>query len=323
MKFRTEIEKNPFPPEARIGYGSRILALGSCFAEEMTDRLRRLKFDCTTNPTGVLFNPASIAAALRTFRTGESVRREELHESDGVWFHFGFHGSFSQTDPEEALRRMNEARLRGAGALRRATHLLVTFGTAWVYEREGEIVANCHRQPATGFVRRRLGVAELTASYDALLRELPADVQVIVTVSPVRHAGDGLAGNCVSKAVLRLAAEELAERHDRVRYFPAYEILTDDLRDYRFYADDLVHPAPQAVEYVWERFAETVLESRARTTAETVERIVAAAGHRPRIPHGAAWLDLCRRQIAAIDTLPEIDLSEERSLFEHYLQEIS
>lgn len=320
MKFRTEIEIRPFPPEARIGYDSRIFALGSCFASEMALRLGRLKFDCTVNPAGVLFNPASVASALRAFRSETPVRGDELREADGIWFHFGFHGSFADTDPAEALRRMNGARHRGAEALRRATHLLLTFGTAWVYEHEGRIVANCHRRPAAEFVRRRLSVAEIADEYDALLKELPDTLQVIVSVSPVRHTADGLEGNCASKAVLRLAAEELATRHPNVCYFPAYEILTDDLRDYRFYADDLVHPAPQAVEYVWERFAEAILDDRARRTAGAVERIVEAAAHRPRLPRSEAWRAFCRRQLEAIEAMPGIDWSEERARFAHYLQ---
>ncbi len=320
MKFRTEIEIEPFPPQARIGYGNRILALGSCFAQEMTARLRGLRFACTVNPSGVLFNPASAAEALRSYAACEPVRPEELHEQDGLWLHFGFHGSFSASGPDEALARMNAARRTGAEALRNADRILLTFGTARVYERGGRIVANCHRRPAAEFVRRRLSVAEITAEYDELLRTVLAGKQVILTVSPVRHAGDGLEANCVSKAVLRLAAEELAERHGNVRYFPAYEILTDDLRDYRFYAGDLVHLAPQAVEYIWEKFSEAVLDERAQQIAPAAARIAAAAAHRPQNPRSEAFRAFCLRQLAAIAALPEADFSEERAYFEHYLQ---
>ena len=320
MKFRTEIEIEPFPPEARIGYGNRMLAVGSCFAEEMTARLRRLGFACTVNPSGVLFNPASVAAALRSYDADEPVGREELHEQDGLRFHFGFHSSFAAADADEALARMNAARRAGAEALRKADRVLVTFGTAWVYEREGRIVANCHRRPACEFVRRRLSVGEIVADYDELLHTTLAGKQVLLTVSPVRHTADGLTGNCASKAVLRLAAEELAGRHDRIRYFPAYEILTDDLRDYRFYADDLVHPSAQAAEYVWEKFSEALLVRRARQIIPAAARIAAAAAHRPQNPRSEAFRAFCLRQIAAIAALPEADFSEERAYFEQYLQ---
>ena len=320
MKFRTEIEIEPFPPEARIGYGNRMLAVGSCFAEEMTARLRRLGFACTVNPSGVLFNPASVAAALRSYDADEPVGREELHEQDELRFHFGFHSSFAAADADEALARMNAARRAGAEALRKADRVLVTFGTAWVYEREGRIVANCHRRPASEFVRRRLSVGEIVADYDELLHTTLAGKQVLLTVSPVRHTADGLTGNCASKAVLRLAAEELAGRHDRIRYFPAYEILTDDLRDYRFYADDLVHPAPQAVEYVWEKFSAAVLSEQARRLLPDVRHIVVAAAHRPRNPQSATYREFCRRRLEEIAALPQIDFRTEAEYFRRCIE---
>lgn len=145
-------------------------------------------------------------------------------------------------------------------------------------------MANCHRQPATEFVRRRLGVAEITGAFSALLAGPLAGKEVILTVSPVRHLGDGLEGNAVSKAALRLAAEELAAAHAAVHYFPAYEVLNDDLRDYRFYADDLVHPSAQAIQYVWEKFIPAVLSDEARRLLPDVRHIVVAAAHRPRTP---------------------------------------
>ena len=240
MKFRTEIEIAPL--DVRFGYENRTLALGSCFASHIADRLARARFHVTANPTGILFNPLSIAAAVRAF--GTEVRREELQHDAERWFHFGFHGDFAAPTAEEALRRMNAARRAGAGALRAADRVILTLGTAWVYEREGEVVANCHRRPAAEFTRRRLPVAEIVETLAALIEGPFAGKEVLLTVSPVRHLGDGLAGNAVSKATLRLAAEELAGGFRNVAYFPSYEILMDDLRDYRFYADDLVHPAP-------------------------------------------------------------------------------
>lgn len=319
MKFRTEIDPGPFPDDARIGYTNRILTLGSCFADEMAARLRRLKFSCTVNPAGVLFNPASVAQTLRAFADPRPVRYDELFRSGDRWVHFGFHGSFADTDPQAVLARLNEARQTGAEALASADRILLTFGTAWVFEREGRIVANCHRRPAAEFVRRRLSVEEITGLYAPLLQGPLSGKQIIVTVSPVRHLADGLPGNAASKAVLRLATEELAARYPQVRYFPAYEILLDDLRDYRFYADDLVHPAPQAVEYVWEKFAEAVLDDHTRQLLPEVEQIVAAASHRPQLPHSEQHRAFCRRQLARIDALPQIDLQRERACFEKYL----
>lgn len=316
MKFRTEIEIAPL--DVRFGYENRTLALGSCFASHIADRLARARFHVTANPTGILFNPLSIAAAVRAF--GTEVRREELQHDAERWFHFGFHGDFAAPTAEEALRRMNAARRAGAGALRAADRVILTLGTAWVYEREGEVVANCHRRPAAEFTRRRLPVAEIVETLAALIEGPFASKEVLLTVSPVRHLGDGLAGNAVSKATLRLAAEELAGGFRNVAYFPSYEILMDDLRDYRFYADDLVHPAPQAVEYVWERFVAAALTGEARKLQPAVEEIVAAAAHRPRDPQSRAHRDFCRRQLERIAALEGPDFRAEEEYFRRCIE---
>ena len=318
MKFRTEIE--PAPRSVRIGYDNRILTLGSCFAAHIAGRLAAAKFHVIENPSGILFNPLSIAAAIRSYALPAPVFREELEFDGEMWYHFGFHGDFSAPTADEALRRMNAARQAGAAALRTADRVILTLGTAWVYEREGQIVANCHRRPAAEFTRRRLDVEEIVETIAALLEGPLAGKQILLTVSPVRHLGDGLEGNAVSKAALRLAVEELKQSFRCVDYFPAFEILTDDLRDYRFYADDLVHPAPQAIAYVWEKFVQTALDDRARQLLPEVEAIVAAAAHRPRNPHGEAHRAFCRRQLERIEAIPEVDFQRESTLFRQCIE---
>ena len=316
MKFRTEIDIAPL--HTRIGYENRTLALGSCFAEQIGARLTRAKFRVTVNPTGILFNPLSIVEALRSYPT--PVGREELHCDGGRWFHFGFHGDFAAPTADEALQRMNAARQAGAEALDAADRVVLTLGTAWVYERGGEVVANCHRQPAAQFTRRRLAVEEVTGALAAAIEGPLAGREIILTVSPVRHLGDGLAGNAASKATLRLAAEQLTERYAGVSYFPAYEILTDDLRDYRFYADDLVHPSPQAVAYIWEKFSAAALTPAAQALLPEVEAITAAAAHRPRDPHSAAHRDFCRRMLERIAALPGVDFHAEAEYFRQCIE---
>ena len=318
MKFRTEIETSPLG--VQIGYENRILTLGSCFAAHIAEKLAGAKFRVTANPSGILFNPLSIAAAIRSYADPVPVTREELGYDGDVWYHFGFHGDFSAPTAEEALGRMNAARQAGAEALRTSDRVILTFGTAWVYEREGEVVANCHRRPAAEFSRRRLSVGEIVGTFAELIEGPLAGKQIILTVSPVRHIGDTLAGNAVSKAALRLAAEELKQRFNCVEYFPAYEIVTDDLRDYRFYADDLVHPAPQAVAYIWEKFTATALTDRARNLLPEAEAIVAAAAHRPRNPQGEAHRAFCRRQLERIAALPEMDFQSEAEYFRRCLE---
>ena len=318
MKFRTEIEISPLG--VQIGYDSRVLTLGSCFAAHIARKFAAAKFRVTENPSGILFNPLSIAAAIRSYASPAAVTRDELGFDGDVWYHFGFHGDFSAPTAEEALARMNAARRAGAEALRTADRVILTFGTAWVYERDGEVVANCHRRPAAEFSRRRLSVEEIVKTFAELIEGPLAGKQIILTVSPVRHLNDGLAGNSVSKATLRLAAEELTQRFKRAAYFPAYEIVTDDLRDYRFYADDLVHPAPQAIAYVWEKFTAAVLSDRAQSLLPEAEAIVAAAAHRPRNPQGEAHRAFCRRQLERIAALPEIDFQSEAACFRRCIE---
>ncbi len=315
MKFRTEIESAPL--ECRIGYENRTLLLGSCFTENIGRRMAAAKFRTAINPTGILFNPASIAAAIRDF--GRDVVREELHTDGERWFHFGFHGEFAAPTAEEAIEMMNSARRTATEALATADRVILTLGTAWIYEREGEVVANCHRRPAAEFQRRRMGVDEIVATLGNLISNELSHTEVILTVSPVRHLGDTLAGNSASKAALRLAAEELTGRHANAHYFPSYEILVDDLRDYRFYGNDLVHPSGQAVEYVWEIFSKTVLSERARELLPRVENLMKMVEHRPRNPESESHRRLCRRALAEIEALPEIDFSHEAAFLQKSL----
>lgn len=315
IKFRTELRTEPLPQ--RIGYGDGILCLGSCFADELRERLRSLKFRAAGNFSGPLYNPSSLAEALRRAEQGTPYRAEELHRSaDGSWFHYDTNTFADGSDRDEVLARCNA----GLEALRRslaeARHVVVTFGTAWVYRlREtGRVVANCHKQPQALFERQRLTPDEIVGQWAELLAGTLEGKQVILSVSPIRHLGDGLQGNSLSKAVLRVAAGELSERFDNVCYFPAFELLTDDLRDYRFYADDLVHPSRQAVEYIWEGFARAALTDEARALLKEVERLVAACRHRPIRPDSPAWQEFRMRTLAELVRLQQhgpVDFSDE------------
>ncbi len=272
MKFRTEINVAPF--ERPIDHARRGFSVGSCFADRIAGRLTRYKFPLTSNPTGVLYNPFSIADLLET------------------------------TPPELAA----------------ADYVLVTFGTAWVYEEDGKVVANCGKRPAHLFTRRRLSVEEIVGHFDGLMREELRDKQVIFTVSPVRHLKDGFEENSLSKAILRLAVAEIVERHPaEAQYFPAYEILNDDLRDYRFYAADLVHPSESAVEYIWEKFTGAAFGAETRSLLPQIENLVRATEHRPFNPdteeHAkfrASMLSETRRLAAEH---PALDLTAEFEFF--------
>ena len=319
MKFRTEIDIAPLG--CKIGYGSRILTVGSCFADNMAAALAHARFNITANPTGVMFNPASIARTLRMFGSEMQVQPEELAHGGERYFDFRFHGSLADATAEGAAAKINTALRLGHEALSAASHVIITFGTAWVYElaATGEIAANCHKQPAAMFNRRRLGTEEIVADYSDLLEKLLKDKDVILTVSPVRHLSDGFEQNSLSKAVLRLAAEELVQRYDNVHYFPAYEIMNDDLRDYRFYADDMAHPSPRAVEYIREKFVAAAIEPHAAEFMPRAERIVSAAEHRPANPLSDEYAAFCRRMLeeaARAEAIqPEADFSAEKEFF--------
>lgn len=306
MKFRTELKITS--ATRPIALTDRVVALGSCFATELIEAFSARNLHAEGNFMGPLFNPLSIAAAIRRAHEGRAFTLADLPRNE-VGEYFSFEASTRFTDPsaERLAERLNAANEQLRTALEKADHLLLTFGTAWVYRLRttGEVVANCHRQPAAQFYRERLSVSEIAGIWKPLLQGLLADKQVILTVSPIRHLGDGLEGNAVSKATLRLAIEELVTVCPNVLYFPAYELLLDDLRDYRFYADDLVHPSRQAVAYIWEKFVEMFFTAEDQRHLTRIERALAFCQHRPLNPASEPY----RQGVRA--TLDELHMLEQ------------
>ncbi len=325
MKFRTEIDINPF--DAPIDYESRVLAVGSCFAASIGGELQRAKFRTDVNPTGALFNPASIARTLERFAECRMVGVEELSRSREGWFHYDFHSSVCCGESAEmCAESINRAIERGHKALRESDWVILTLGTAWIYElkESGEVVANCHKEPASTFVRRRMEVSEIVAILTSLMDGALRGKRVILTLSPIRHIADGLAENSLSKATLRVAIEAVAECYpQRINYFPAYEILMDDLRDYRFYGADMVHPSATAVEYIWERFQGVAIGEGARKIMSRVMKIVRGVEHRPLDVASEGYQKFCRSQLDAIAQLPDVDLSAENCFFTEQLEKKS
>ena len=263
MKLYTTVHVTP--SEKKIGYGDKILLLGSCFADNIGAKFEEHYFQTTINPFGTLYNPASIARAVLDMGYGPSGMG--LVEHNGLWHSMMHHGSYSGVDKEEVIARCEESRIQMREALQQASVVIVTFGTAWVYEYEGEVVANCHKLPANRFVRRRLTVDEIVNMWQPILAAMP-DKHWIFTVSPIRHVKDGLHENQISKAILLQAVDRLismslsynlSTETLHCSYFPSYEIMLDELRDYRFYAEDMVHPSAVAVDYIWQRFVETYM----------------------------------------------------------------
>lgn len=256
MKLQTTVDIKP--SKWQIGYEDKILLLGSCFSDEIGAQMMQRHLSVTCNPFGTLYNPLSIAQAM------QMKELPELVQHDGLWHSMAHHGSFSRADKSEAELAIRQSIETMQQAIQEATVVIVTFGTAWIYELKDEglqvtgygVVGNCHKLPDSCFTRRRLTVEEIVAAWQPILQQYP-DKHWLFTVSPIRHIKDGLHENQLSKATLLLAIEELRTQHPEVSYFPSYEILLDELRDYRFFADDLVHPSSLAVNYIWERFVAT------------------------------------------------------------------
>ncbi len=321
MKFRTEIEIQQC--EHQIGYQSKVLAIGSCFAQSIGDKLLGAKFNACVNPVGVLFNPLSICAAIERFAERKRVDIEEIECGSESYFHFDFHGSLSAPTPQEALARINEAVEQGAETLELCDTIIITLGTVWLYELadSGAVVANCHKQPAKRFVRRAMSVSEVVEALGAVVARYPAK-HFIFSLSPVRHLADGLEENSLSKATLRVALAQIVAQYANAEYFAAYEIMVDDLRDYRFYGEDMLHPSPQAVDYIWSKFVESNICAEARKRMESVEAIVRAAAHRPLNKGSEAYRKFCERQLELIKEHPEIDFGKESAHFRSQLQNI-
>ena len=230
-----------------------LLMLGSCFTTEVGQLLAADGLDVCINPTGNVYNPLSAAKTLVNLACGRRYDANELIEVQGLWRSLDHHTRLAAPTPEVAIEKINRSMEIGGEALSRASHIIITFGTAYVFERRGEVVCNCHKLPDREFIRRRLSVDEIVNAWQPLIEQF-SDKRFIFTVSPIRHKADGLHGNQLSKATLLLAIDSFKGAD----YFPAYEIMIDELRDYKFYAADEVHPAPEAVEIIHRRFLPTL-----------------------------------------------------------------
>lgn len=277
MQFTTPVH---IAPQAPLSPDANVFLIGSCFSDEIATRMRDWGMSVTANPFGTMYNPLSIAGCITRLQDERPFTEADLVERDGLYHSFMHHGAFSRRTKEEALAAMNEALQAGREAYRQADVLIITFGTAFVYERNGKVVANCHKFPAGEFTRRRLATEEVVNALLPIVRAAHSNGKtVLLTLSPIRHKGDGLAANSLSKATLRVAIDELCS--GQVIYFPSYEIFMDELRDYRWYAADMLHPAPQAVDYVWERFQDTFFSPSGRDLLRRHHAEVLASRHRP------------------------------------------
>jgi hypothetical protein len=282
MKFRTEIPIPKYP--FQISYNDSVLLLGSCFSDHIGAFLLNHRFQTLSNPLGTLFNPASIANAIKMTLNPELFTEDYCYFFDNRWVSFAHHGSFAHQDENQFIKKINQQFTDTKAFLEKTDFLFITFGTAFCYKfiERNLVVTNCHKIPNTQFEKFRLKIDEIVQIYDDILHQLKQfnpEMKIIFTVSPVRHLGDGFHENQLSKAALHLAIEQLTNP-ETVFYFPAYEMLMDDLRDYRFYAEDLCHPAENAVHYIEEKFTDVFFSDSTKEQLKTVEKENKLLNHR-------------------------------------------
>ncbi len=306
MEFRTPVEWHGESEE--IKYSDHVLLMGSCFAENVGGLLLENKFSCDVNPFGILYNPLSIAKALRQMLDGKVYTMDDLFDSGGQWHSWMHHSSFSSIDADECLNRINSRLEKAASALPRTSWLIMTWGTAFVYEKDSEVVGNCHKQPDRLFTRRLLDVDTICGEWNDTLREAKQrfpGLKVMLSVSPIRHLKDGLHGNQISKSVLLLAIDRLCRELNFCHYFPSYEIVMDELRDYRFYAEDMLHPSPLAVKYIWECFCSTYMSKETQRVMKEWADIQKGLAHRPFNPDSDAYRRFLSQIVLKIEELKE------------------
>lgn len=271
-----------------IRHGDKLLLLGSCFSQNIQLKLRRHGFD-SLEPFGAVYNPLSILSLLKLAASGEPYPESGAFERGGLWQSYDFHGSFSRKSKAEFLDNANARLAETREYMRECKAAFISLGTAWCYflNDGGRVVANCHKTPAAAFTRRRLSAEECSAALGEISLLLP-DARIVFTVSPIRHLKDGLHGNQLSKAALLLACDEICSREPSYRhYFPSYELLIDELRDYRFYAEDMAHPSPTAISYIWERFSHAFFDDETRALNAEIEKLRRMQDHRVIDPESA------------------------------------
>lgn len=317
--FRTEWSGVRFPG-TEFTHADRILTSGSCFAHRFGTWLAENKFQVLNNPFGISYQPLAIHDQLCAALTGAGVLPSHFVEREHRYVHLDFHSSLQGGTKEELQTLIGWQQHQVQECLNSAHWLILTYGTAWVYDYlpTGKTINNCHKIPARQFTRRLLNVPDITESFNLLYGELkeknPA-LRLLLTISPVRHIKDTLEGNSVSKAVLRVAAHEIRKQHPDVVYFPAFEILMDDLRDYRFYEDDLLHPNSLAEQYIWEKFSNSFFPEATRTRLAQWQSIKKSLAHIPFQPEGPSYRHFLESLLERLQHLAPV-LSVENELNE-------
>ncbi|MFN0274891.1 MAG: GSCFA domain-containing protein [Chitinophagales bacterium] len=324
MQNTFRITFSPAEINPKINYNSRLIFAGSCFSENISEKLKRYKFSVLSNPFGIIYNPFSLLEELQMILSKRVFSEADIFQEGGIYRSFYMHSRISHPDKEMMLNMMNKTILDGYEFLKTATHLVLTPGTARVYvlKSNGKIVANNHKQPANLFDKRQLHFSEVNDLFHKLVNELQKfnpQLSIIFTVSPVRHLKDGAAENMHSKAILIASIHEVIKNSVNTTYFPAYELMMDDLRDYRFYAEDMLHPNTIAVDYIFEKFQNACIDESTYNIMKQVDEIKTAMQHKPFFPELEQYKKFKETYLQKVLKLQKenaiVDLREEVSFF--------
>lgn len=307
MNFRTFIKKSP--NKDKINFNDKLFFIGSCFAQNMGDRLSTLKFNTTINPFGVVYNPFSVCAILDSILCDNEVDTSLIVKHEDMFYSLM---NSTKIFNETEMLLISDLRLlikNAHKALNDSNRIVITLGTSWIYRynENNKVVNNCLKLPASEFTRKRLTVTDVITVFDDLMNKhsILKSKKIIFTISPIRHLKDGLIENSLSKAILLVAVNELVEKYDNMEYFPAYEIMNDDLRDYRFYESDMIHPSPVAIDYIFEQLNDCWFDSLTKQFCKDNESLINAVKHRPTNPMNEKYVEFCKKNLKKIEKLSE------------------
>ncbi len=298
MQFRTQIPilKSDHP----IDYNAKVVSLGSCFAVNMAEKLDYFQFQNTVNPFGILFHPLALEKCIDFALNQKKFTENDIFFHNERWHSFDVHSALSHSDRDIFLKNLNEITQKSKHQLEEATHLIITLGTAWVYRNNASnsIVANCHKVTSNQFSKELLSVVEIKRSLQTILKLIQSantKARIIFTISPVRHIKDGFVENQWSKSNLVVALHETIVGQTAVDYFPSYEIMMDELRDYRFYESDMIHPNQVAIDFIWERFSGAYVSAASKNVMDEIETIRKALSHKPFNPSSENHKDFVQK----------------------------
>ena len=325
-KFRTEVKVAP--SSNKIGHKSGLMMIGSCFTENIGARLSEYKFDVDINPFGIVYNPMSVNQNLEAVISGKKYVATDLYNYQDTWISFDHHSRFSFHEPEICLKEINRRIEYSHKRISSINFLIITFGTAWIYRiaESGRLVSNCHKLPASFFSRQLIKSEDIIPIYKNLISDLikiNPGIRIIFTVSPIRHWKDGPVLNTLSKSILILSIHEILKSFDCAEYFPAYEIALDDLRDYRYYEEDMIHPNNQMIGYIWEKFNQAYFDDETLKVMKDIGKLISALKHKPFQPGTPKHVEFLNSQLEFIKIMrqkyPFLDFSEDETSLKNQL----